>query len=625
MSRVGIVVQRCHESIVGGSESLAWQYATLLHDAYEVDVLTTTALTTSEWANVLPEGCVDHQGINVHRFRVTIGRSDYWRELHKRTMASFDPFAIGRSLRSKDVLQRGWTIPLQEEFIKHQGPYSEPMMNFIGRNWQQYKALIFVTYLYPTTYFGLQQLPPGQALLVPTLHNEQPAYLSAYKYAALRAKQLIWLTPAEQRVGEHLWGKLPGRVASMAVDTTLHDPPPPSSPFLLYCGRVDPNKGCAELFQYFIKFKRTFPARLRLVITGSEDMKVPDHSDIEYCGFVSSEEKARLMAGATAFVMPSANESFSIVSLEAMAQKTPVLACGRSEVLTDHIRDSGAGRTYVDYETFAAALRDLLSNKSARSAMGTAGRDYVLSRYQRDRIKGELIKAVESKPVLPRGGGPLRSRTLTAEQFSRQLSSNIQSCPWQPHPLYNVFTQYDREYYLNHRDHFLRKYRCFYAVSATIRPASIIELGPSAGSSADAYLSASPEARYLGIDSFGETVYPDGSPWKPREICEKLFADRGFKHWQLLRADLRNMNQLPSTAHLVVVDAGHDFENEYADLKLALTAKPSFIFVDDADDESGARPAIERFLENDLRNRVEFTTHVDYIGGGLVIKLRDEG
>ena len=39
MKRVAIVVQRCHESVVGGSESLAWNYATLLRDTCDVDVL----------------------------------------------------------------------------------------------------------------------------------------------------------------------------------------------------------------------------------------------------------------------------------------------------------------------------------------------------------------------------------------------------------------------------------------------------------------------------------------------------------------------------------------------------------------------------------------------------------
>jgi hypothetical protein len=90
-----------------------------------------------------------------------------------------------------------------------------------------------------------------------------------------------------------------------------------------------------------------------------------------------------------------------------------------------------------------------------------------------------------------------------------------------------------------------------------------------------------------------------------------------------MKTDLRHLYQLPQQADLVVVDAAHDFDNEYADLKLAFTAHPTFIFVDDADDPEGAKPAIDKFVEEDLRGRVEYMTHVSYIGGGVVIKLTD--
>ena len=63
MNKVAIVVQRCHESIVGGSESLAWHYATLLKDVYQVDILTTTAIDIQDWANALPAGVEMREGV----------------------------------------------------------------------------------------------------------------------------------------------------------------------------------------------------------------------------------------------------------------------------------------------------------------------------------------------------------------------------------------------------------------------------------------------------------------------------------------------------------------------------------------------------------------------------------
>ena len=91
------------------------------------------------------------------------------------------------------------------------------------------------------------------------------------------------------------------------------------------------------------------------------------------------------------------------------------------------------------------------------------------------------------------------------------------------------------------------------------------------------------------------------------------------------RSSTRNITSIKKrhTADLVVVDAAHDFDNEYADLQLALTACPKFIFVDDAEDETQARPAIQKFLETDLKDRSDYTLPIEYIGRGLVIKLKE--
>lgn len=220
------------------------------------------------------------------------------------------------------------------------------------------------------------------------------------------------------------------------------------------------------------------------------------------------------------------------------------------------------------------------------------------------------------------------------QEFLERFSENLRTCQWEPHPLYSVFTQYDKEYYLERKDEFLHKYRCFYAISKTISPRRIIELGVAAGSSADAYLSGSPQAQYTGIDTFGEPFSHDDdsvwkvlrkdedSLWKPLDIAHQLLKDRGFKHYRLITANLRHLQRLPHAADFVVVDAAHDFDNEYADLQLALSANPTFIFVDDSEDESQAKRAIEKFLNEDFRGRIDYSLSVDYIGGGRLIKLK---
>ncbi len=399
MKKVAIVVQRCHESVVGGAESLAWQYATLLKERYEVEVISTTAVDAGYWSNVLPAGIEVRDDINIRRFHIDIGFSPYRTEIFTRMLRDFERFGVGRRRAPGGGIRHlPWSISLQEELVRRLGPFSESLNSYLRDNWSSYRAIIVVTYLYPTAYFSLLEIPSGRAIFAPTLHDEQPAYLSIYKHAARRAHSLIWLTEAERRLGTDLWGELPGRIVSMAIDAEPREPPRSHVPYLLYCGRIDPNKGCTKLFDYFTRFKAEHPSPLQLVLTGKDDVPVPDHEDIDFRGFVSAEEKFSLMAGAQVYMMPSAKESFSIVALEAMAQRTPVLASAESEVLADHIAASEGGSIYHDYESFAARLNEMLASQSLRERMGERGRDYVVSRYVPERVRQSLIEAVESCP-----------------------------------------------------------------------------------------------------------------------------------------------------------------------------------------------------------------------------------
>ena len=432
MKRLGIVVQRCHESVVGGAEALAWQYANLLKDDYEVEVLTTTAVDAAYWANALPTGVELRDGITIRRFHIDIGYTPYRSALFSYLLQDFDKYQPsidknggGAKRPTGPNTHLPWSISLQEELIRHIGPYSKSLIKFIKENRAQYCTLLFVTYLYPTSYFGLLQVPPGYALFAPTLHDEQPAYLSAYKHAARRAGVLIWLSEGEQRLGARLWGDLPGSVVGMHIEATPRAPQPEATPYLLYSGRIDPNKGCGELFDHFLQFKRDHPSNLRLVLTGKDDILIPDHPDIDFRGFVSDEEKFALMAGAAVYMMPSGQESFSIVTLEAMAQKAPVLASGACEVIVDHIRRSEGGRIYDDYSGFASALDELLRNADLRREMGERGRKYVLENFTAAIVKRDLLAAVESRADLRSQISNLRSQMSDV----RSQFSDLRSMP----------------------------------------------------------------------------------------------------------------------------------------------------------------------------------------------------
>src|SRR3712207_5222071 len=108
MKKIAIVVQRCHESVVGGSEALAWQYATLLSHDFQVEVLTTTALGYRDWANDLSGGIEIKQGVTINRFPVTIGRSAYWHKLHERLLRTFQ-FSASDPMNSDNRRRIPWS------------------------------------------------------------------------------------------------------------------------------------------------------------------------------------------------------------------------------------------------------------------------------------------------------------------------------------------------------------------------------------------------------------------------------------------------------------------------------------------------------------------------------------
>ena len=392
MNKIAIVVQRCHPSVIGGSESLAWQYANFLKEDFEVEILTTTAVDYVSWNNKLTEGLEITDGIKIHRFSVSLGRKPYWYELHQILLKSFKR---EKHMYGNNLFSVPWSPALQEEFVRHQGPYSKDMIQFIRNNWKQYVTVIFITYLYPTTYFGIEQIAKSNFILVPTLHDEEPAYLSIYKYMARRAKNIIWLTEAEKDLSSNLWGELPGQVIAMSVNTQMYTPAKIDYPYILYSGRIDECKGCENLFKIFRRFKQENPSGLRLILTGKSYIRIPSDQDIEYKGFVCKKEKFELMAGAAVFVMPSKLESFSIATLEAMAQQTPVIVNGLCPVLANHIKLSNGGYTFSDYDTFSCGLKEILNNTQESEKMGISGRNYVLSNYDHNVVQQNLVNLVK--------------------------------------------------------------------------------------------------------------------------------------------------------------------------------------------------------------------------------------
>ncbi len=392
--RVGIVVQRYGAEVTGGSESLARAVAERLVGDAEVVVFTTRARDYVTWANELPEGEQLEGGVEVRRFGVE----------QPRDLASFNRFS--------DELYAG---PHSEEqellWLKRQGPDVPRLVHSLEAERDRYDAVLFFTYLYFPTYWGLRAAPE-RSILVPTAHDEPPLRLGVMQRVFAAPRAFAFCSAPEERLVRSRFelGERPSAVTGIGVDASpagldvegfriRHDV---RGPYALYAGRIDAGKGCDAMLAHFESYRRSVGGAAELLLIGKLAMPAPRAPGVRYLGFLPEAEKHAAMAGARAVVCPSPYESLSIVLLEAMALGTPVLATTASPVLLDHCQRSNGGLFYGGTAEFVEALDLLVKSPPLRQALGENGRRYVAGQYRWDvvmaRYKG-LIAAVSGKPL----------------------------------------------------------------------------------------------------------------------------------------------------------------------------------------------------------------------------------
>ena len=373
--RVAFVVQRYGAFVTGGSETLARALAERLSSSHEVTVFTTCARDYVTWRNELPAGEQDLAGVRVLRFPVD----------EERDLAAFNAFAepLYRRKPSRDE---------EIEFLRRQGPLVPGLVEALRAGKDRFAAIVFFTYLYYPTRWGLEAAPE-RSILVPTTHDEPPLRFSVYEEVFALPRAFAFLTPAEERLVRERFslGTRPTIVAGMGVDV-VRDPDVAgfrsrhglSGPYVLYAGRIDAGKGCEEMLAFHERYRREKKDPALLVLIGRLAMPEPRLEGVRHLGFLSEADKAAAIAGARAVVCPSPYESLSIVLLEGLALGVPALANARSAVLKDHCLRSGAGLFYGDGDEYVEAVDLLVREPRLRDTLGASGRLYIDAEYRWD-------------------------------------------------------------------------------------------------------------------------------------------------------------------------------------------------------------------------------------------------
>jgi glycosyltransferase involved in cell wall biosynthesis len=403
--KLAVVVQRYGADINGGAELHARYVAEHLSQHADVDVLTTCARDYVTWRDDYPPGTEIVNGVPVRRFRVDHAR---------------DPHVFGRW--SDRVFNHQHSHRDEMKWLDAEGPKSTALLRHLRSADAGYDYVFFFSYRYYHSYHGAKALP-SRAILVPTAERDEAIGLALSPRIFRGVRALMYNSPEEKRLIQTVSNNhdVPGVVVGIGSEI----PQKPQAErfrqkygiagrFALYVGRIDRNKGCNELFNFFLTAMPALPKGLQLVLIGKEMLPIPEHPHIHHLGFLDDQDKFDALAAADLLVMPSYYESLSMVALEAWALGKPVLANGKCEVLRGQCIRSQAGLYYETQAEFTETLRAISESRGLNAAFSANGRKFfqqhyawpvieqkyldILARLKEDDARGAAHAGMEPEP-----------------------------------------------------------------------------------------------------------------------------------------------------------------------------------------------------------------------------------
>jgi len=384
--KVAVVVQRYGAEISGGAELHARYVAERLARHADVEVLTTCARDYVTWRNELPRGEDRVNGVRVRRFPVARARNTH---------------EFGR--RSRTVFDRTHSIADELNWLDSEGPTSRDLVRHILRTRDTFDFFVFFSYRYYHAYHGARAAG-ARAILVPTAERDETIGLSIFQPMFRSVRAIMYNSPEERAMIQAVTGndQVPGVVVGVGSDV----PNNPQAgrfrqkynirgPFAVYVGRIDQNKGCKELFEFFETYLKDPSGKLSLVLIGNTLLPIPEHKRIRHLGFLDDTDKFDAMAAAEMLIMPSYYESLSMVALEAWALGRPVLANGKCDVLKGQCLRSNAGLFYETLGEFIGTLEAIEQNRWLAGSLGRNGRQFFRDNYDWPVIERKYLEMFE--------------------------------------------------------------------------------------------------------------------------------------------------------------------------------------------------------------------------------------
>jgi glycosyltransferase involved in cell wall biosynthesis len=171
-------------------------------------------------------------------------------------------------------------------------------------------------------------------------------------------------------------------------------------PIILFLSRLHPKKGLDLLIPAFAKLKHK---DARLVLAGPAEPQYQKqltglaqaHGILDrvlFTGMLYGTDRVAAMADADVFILPSRQENFGIVVIEALASGTPVVISDQVNI-HPQITQAHVGQVVpLDIDRTWQALENYLSNETERAQAAALARPFVWRTYDRTQIAGHWIE-----------------------------------------------------------------------------------------------------------------------------------------------------------------------------------------------------------------------------------------
>jgi glycosyltransferase involved in cell wall biosynthesis len=195
---------------------------------------------------------------------------------------------------------------------------------------------------------------------------------------------------------------IPNAVSSVFFDEGERPAIPQASPRLVFVGVLAPLKRPADLLQAHAALRRKFPTLVTFLVGPSEDAGYTRRltrlvaeqriEGVRFTGLLSHDKLVPLLRGATALVLPSAQENAPMAIAEAMALGVPVVATsvgGVPEMVTHDV----TGQLYQtgDVRGLIERLERLLGDVALCERLGRQARHAALTRYTPAAVARETV------------------------------------------------------------------------------------------------------------------------------------------------------------------------------------------------------------------------------------------